>query len=91
MKNLGWHFFLALLIADILALLMIKLMVPLKSVLIVCGIVFVLLALVFFFGHNAQQRNRKREEQAAAKIADLQDQVEEALNSKKNKEEVSVH
>ena len=90
MKNLGWQMFFALLIADVIAVVMFKLVVKLKIVLIVCAIVFVILAAVLFFSQNARERLKKREAQATAKIADLQDQVEEALNSKK-KEDSSVH
>ena len=84
MKNLGWQLFIALLLADIIAFLMLKLMVRLQTVLIIGGIVFVILSLVFFFGQNARQRIKKREEQAVAKIADLQDQVEAAIHKKEN-------
>ncbi len=83
--------FFALLIADIIAVVMFKLAVKLKIVLIVCAIVFVILAAVLFFSQNARDRLKKREQQAAAKIADLQDQVEVALNNKKNTTDSSVH
>jgi hypothetical protein len=53
--------------------------------------VFVILAAVLFFSQNARDRLKKREQQAAAKIADLQDQVEVALNNKKNTTDSSVH
>ncbi len=82
--------FFALLLADIIGIAMLKLGVVLKIALIVCALVFVVLAIVMFFSNNSRERGRKREEQAAAKIADLQDQVEEALNSK-NKPTSSVH
>lgn len=74
--------FFALLIADVIGIIMLELSVKLKIALIISAIIFVVLALVLFFGHNSRERGRKREAQAAAKIADLQDQVEEALNSK---------
>ena len=70
---------------------MLGLSVKLKIVLIVSAIVFVVLALVLFFGQNSRERIKKREQQAVAKIADLQDQVEEALNKKKTSSESSVH
>lgn len=91
MKNLGWQFFFALLIADVIGVIMLGLSVKLKIVLIVSAIVFVVLALVLFFGQNSRERIKKREQQAVAKIADLQDQVEEALNKKKTTSESSVH
>ena len=94
MKNLGWQMFFALLIADVIAVVMFKLAVKLKIVLIVCAIVFVILAAVLFFSQNARERIKKREAKAVAKIADLQDQVEEALSKKNNKVEdngSSVH
>ena len=91
MKNLGWQFFFALLIADVIGVIMLGLSVKLKIVLIVSAIVFVVLALVLFFGQNSRERIKKREQQAVAKIADLQDQVEEALNKKKTSSESSVH
>ena len=91
MKNLGWQMFFALLLADVVGLIMIKLAVALKIILIVCAIVFVILAAVMFFSHNSRERVKKREQEAVAKIADLQDQVEEALNSKKQVVDSSVH
>ncbi|MBR6292593.1 MAG: hypothetical protein IKR33_07315 [Bacteroidales bacterium] len=91
MKNMGWQFFFALLLADIIGIVMLALSVKLKIVLIVSAIIFVVLAVVLFFGSNARERIKKREQQAVAKIADLQDQVEEALNKKKNPTESSVH
>jgi len=88
MKNLGWQMFFALLVADIIGIIMLKLAVSLSNIMIVCGIIFVILAIVLFFGHKSVERIKKREEKAVAKIADLQDQVEEALrvgeNNKKN-------
>ena len=84
MKNLGWHMFFALLLADIIGVIMLKLAVTLKIILIVCSIVFVILAAIMFFGHNAKERIKKREAEATAKIAELQDQVEEVLRKKDN-------
>ena len=91
MKNMGWQFFFALLLADVIGVIMLSLNVHLKTVLIVGAIIFVVLAMVLFFSNNSHERLKKREQQAVAKIADLQDQVEEALNSKKNPPESSVH
>lgn len=82
MKNLGWQMFFALLLADLIGLVMLKLHVVMKTTLIVAVAVFIVIALVMFFGHTARQRLKKREKEAAAKIADLQDQVEEALKKK---------
>ena len=76
--------FFALLLADVIGLVMLKLGVVLKIAIIICALVFAVIAAVMFFGHNSRERGRKREEQAAAKIADLQDQVETALSSKNN-------
>ena len=88
--------FFALLIADVIALVMLILnhVKQLKIVLIVGAIVFVVLAAVLFFSQNARERIKKREAKAVAKIADLQDQVDEALSKKNNKVEdngSSVH
>ncbi len=85
--------FFALLIADLIALVMLALKVKqLKIVLIVGVIVFVVLAAVLFFNNRSREKSKKREAQAAAKIADLQDQVEVALNSKNTPTNVtSVH
>jgi membrane protein implicated in regulation of membrane protease activity len=80
MKNLGWQLFLALLLADAVALLMLKLSVAVKVTLIVAVLVFVILSAVLFFANNARQRAKKREEEANAKIAELQDQVAENYN-----------
>jgi len=91
MKNLGWQMFFALLLADIIGIIMLELTVPLKIILIVCGIIFVVLALILFFGHNSRERIKKREEKAVAKIADLQDQVEEALRVGESKKTSSGH
>ncbi len=80
MKNLGWQLFWSLLLADAVALVMVKLSVAPRVIVIVAGLVFVILALVMFFTDRARQRGQKREEQANAKIAELQDQVAEAYN-----------
>jgi small neutral amino acid transporter SnatA (MarC family) len=81
MKDFGWHMFCALLLADIIGLVMLKLNVGLKITLIVGGIVFVIIAVVMFIGKTSHQRMKKREAEAAAKIADLQDQVDGALKN----------
>lgn len=78
MKELGWYFFFALLLADVLAIAMIKLMVSIRVATIIAGIVFVLLAIIFVVGHNGRKRLKQREAQAVAKIAELQDQMEES-------------
>ena len=84
MKNLGWQMFFALLLADILGVIMLKLAVTLKIILIVCGIVFVILAATLFFGHKAKERIKKREAEATAIIAELQDKMDEVLRKKDN-------
>jgi Flp pilus assembly protein TadB len=76
MKNLGWTFFFALLLGDVVALVMLKLGVTLKIVTIVAGLVAIILAVVMFFAGNARERSRKREQQTAAKLAELQEQVD---------------
>lgn len=83
MKNIGWQMFLALLIADIVAVVMLALTVKLKIVIIVGLLIFAVLAIVLFFNNRSREKGKKREE-AAAKIATLQDQVEVALSSKNN-------
>ena len=67
--------FFALLLADVVGVVMLKLTVALNITMIVCSVVFVILAIVMFFGHNAKERIRKREAEANAKLAKLQDQV----------------
>lgn len=76
MKKLGWYLFFALLLGDVVALVMLRLGVALKITLTVAGVVFVILALVLLFGGNARERSRKREQQTAAKLAELQEQVD---------------
>ena len=73
--------FCALLLADIIGLVMLELNVGLKKTLIVSVIVFVIIALVMFIGRTSRQRMKKREAEAEAKIADLQDQVDGALKN----------
>jgi len=80
MKNLGWNLFYSLLLGDIVALVMLRLAVPLKIVVTVAAVVFVILAVVLFFSSNARERSRKREQEAAAKIAQLQEQVDGSQN-----------
>lgn len=77
MKNLGWQLFFALLLADIVALAMLKLSVTPKITTIIALLVFVILAAVLFFGSQAHERAKKREAEANAKIAELQDQITE--------------
>ena len=76
MKNLGWQLFFALLLADIVGIVMTKLHVEPKITLIVGGVVFIILVAVMFFSGNARERAKKREQQANAKIAELQEQVD---------------
>jgi hypothetical protein len=47
-------------------------------------LIFAVLAIVLFFNNRSREKGKKREEEAAAKIATLQDQVEVALSSKNN-------
>ena len=68
--------FFALLLADIVGIVMMKLHVAPRITLIVGGLVFVILAVVLFFGGNARDRAQKREAEANAKIAELQEQVD---------------
>ncbi|MCR5445722.1 MAG: hypothetical protein K6E96_08645 [Bacteroidales bacterium] len=76
MKNLGWYLFFALLLGDLVAIAMLKLGVKLSVVVIIAGLVAAILALVLFFAGNARERSRKREQQTAAKLAELQEQVD---------------
>ena len=76
MKNLGWYLFFALLLGDIVAVVMLRLGVTLKVVVTVAALVSAILAVVMFFAGNARQRSKKREQEAAAKLAELQEQVE---------------
>ena len=83
MKNLGWNLFFSLLLGDAVALVMLKLDVPLNIVLTVAGLVFVILAVVLFFAGNARDRSRRREQQATAKLAELESKVKEDNKGKK--------
>ena len=76
MKNLGWYLFFALLLGDIVAVVMLRLGVTLKVVVTVAALVSAILAVVMFFAGNAHQRSKKREQEAAAKLAAFQEQVE---------------
>ena len=75
--------FFALLLADAVALLMLKLAVAVKVTLIVAVLVFVILAAVMFFAGQAHQRSKKREEEAKEKIAELQDAVAEKYSKER--------
>jgi membrane protein implicated in regulation of membrane protease activity len=83
MKNLGWHLFWSLLLADVVAIAMLKLGVTMKVTMIVSALVFVILAVVMFIANNAHQRTKKREEEANAKIVELQDQVAEKYSKER--------
>lgn len=78
MKNLGWYLFFALLLGDVVALVMLKLGVTLKIVVTVAGLVAAILAVVMFFAGNARERSRRREQQATAKLAELENKASEA-------------
>ncbi len=82
MKNLGWQMFFALLLADAVAVVMFALHVNVKIVMIVSAVVFGILAVVMAASSSSREKGRRREAEAAAKIAELQDQVVEA--QKKN-------
>lgn len=82
MKNLGWQMFFALLLADAVAVVMFALHVNVKIVIIVSAVVFGILAAVMAASSSSREKGRRREAEAAAKIAELQDQVVEA--QKKN-------
>ena len=77
MKNLGWNFFWALLLADAVGLIMLKLSVRLDIVLTVAAVVFAILAVVMYFGGQARKRAEKREAEANAKLAELEGKVKE--------------
>ena len=88
MKNLGWNFFFSLLLADVVAVVMLKLTVPLKIVLTVSVLVFAILAVVIFFTNSGSRRAKRREEVATARIAELESQVKEGSADRKDFEEV---
>ena len=88
MKNLGWNFFFSLLLADVVAVVMLKLTVPLKIVLTVSVLVFAILAVVIFFTNSGSRRAKRREEEATARIAELESQVKEGSADRKDFEEV---
>lgn len=76
MKDLGWYLFLSLFLADIIAIIMIKLGIKLGAVIAIGAIVFIVLSAVMYFGDRARKRAEKREAEANAKIAELQEQVD---------------
>lgn len=88
MKNLGWNFFFSLLLADVVAVVMLKLTVPLKIVLTVSVLVFAILAMVIFFTNSGSRRAKRREEEATARIAELESQVQKGAAERKDFEEV---
>ena len=88
MKNLGWNFFFSLLLADVVAVVMLKLTVPLKIVLTVSVLVFAILAVVIFFTNSGSRRAKRREEEATARIAELESQVKDGSVDRKDFEEV---
>ena len=88
MKNLGWNFFFSLLLADVVAVVMVKLAVPLKIVLTVSVLVFAILAVVMLLSSNGSRRAKRREEEATARIAELENQVKEGPADRKDFEEV---
>ena len=75
MKNLGWSLFWALLLGDVVAVAMLKLSIKLGTVITVAGLVFIILAAVMFFAGNARERSRKREQEATAKLAEMQEKA----------------
>ncbi|MBR1784110.1 MAG: hypothetical protein IJ760_01565 [Bacteroidales bacterium] len=75
MRNTGWSFFFALLLGDVVALVMLKLGVELNTVIVVAGLVFALLALVLALGARRSNRIKRREQEAMAKIAELEEKV----------------
>lgn len=71
--------FFALLLSDVVAVVMLEMNIDMNIVLSVGALVFVILAVVLILSSNARNRVKKREQEANAKIAELQDQMEEAL------------
>lgn len=80
LKHLGWQSFLALLLADVVAVVMQMLGIGLKTTITVAALVFVILFIVMAFGLHTKLRGRQRVEAAVAKIAELESQVAESRN-----------
>ena len=80
---MGWQMFFALLLADVVALVMVKMGVPhIRTVVLVSAVVFVILAAVMVIGSRSRDRIKKREEQATARIAELESQAAEEAKKK---------
>lgn len=86
MKNLGWNLFFALALADVVAVVMLRLGVMMKIVFAVAGLVFAILAVVMSIAGHARSRAKKQEEKAKAELATLRSQVETTPTATQAKE-----
>lgn len=77
MKFTGWNMFLALLIANVMGAILTMLNMETKVIWIVGIIVFAIMAVVLAVASSRSAKFRQREAAAAAKIAELQDQMAE--------------
>lgn len=77
MKFTGWNMFLALLIANVMGAILTVLNMETKVIWIVGLIVFAIMAIVLAVASSRSARFAKREAEASAKIAELQDQIAE--------------
>lgn len=86
MKKTGWYLFFSLLLANVLAYVMLKMTMELDKVVIVSGLLFVILAVVMLLAGSGRSKAKRREQEAAAQLAALEEKVK-AQNDHRNSAE----